>query len=420
MTLRTIFDHLPKTGGTSIIAALGSATGDSGLLPETIYPHHVALGLAKHRRFLGAHLWFFPGEALAANWFYATLLREPIERFLSQYYFHRGHQEQVRRREISDATVRAAVELGIDTYLATDCPSLRNSFSNFQARHFAARVCDAAPELDETALFDAAVSSLEQYDLVGVFSNLQEFSDRYCNAIAAPRQHLRRLNVTPNRPGAAHLPPALVRQLHECNGVDRALYAWAQQRFTKRPSRISTFFAASWRRLAPPHARNVTSHLPARAKASRLEADFGDRRIEIVAVACNGHQHGAPLVAAGEAVVVTLSCIAAIAVTDVTAGIAIRDDKGALVLGTNSRLLNVPLAVSAPGKFVLTLTLHTALASGVYRVTLALHKGFSHTDGCYHWMDNAATFSIAGDSVEARVDVAAADVDIEFALTEHC
>jgi hypothetical protein len=27
-------------------------------------------------------------------------------------------------------------------------------------------------------------------------------------------------------------------------------------------------------------------------------------------------------------------------------------------------------------------------------VTLALHKGRSHEDGCYHWRDGAATFTV--------------------------
>src|SRR5665213_3542489 len=89
---RTIFDHLPKTAGTSVRAALSNALEDSGDLVETPCPHHIALREGSARRYIAAHLWFYPGEMLAHDWYYATVVRDPIDRFVSQYYFYRSHR----------------------------------------------------------------------------------------------------------------------------------------------------------------------------------------------------------------------------------------------------------------------------------------------------------------------------------------
>jgi len=39
--------------------------------------------------------------------------------------------------------------------------------------------------------------------------------------------------------------------------------------------------------------------------------------------------------------------------------------------------------------------LENPLGIGAYSLTLALHKGLTHHEGCYHWLDNAAFFAVA-------------------------
>jgi len=36
------------------------------------------------------------------------------------------------------------------------------------------------------------------------------------------------------------------------------------------------------------------------------------------------------------------------------------------------------------------------LAPGKYTVTVAIHKGQVHSEGCYHWADNITQFQVAG------------------------
>lgn len=386
MKLRTIFDHIPKTAGTSVIAAMGRAIGESGTLPEPVYPHHVVLASAGAHRFRAAHMWFHPHEALGADWFYATLLRDPIDRFLSQYYFHRAHREHVLRGEVTDPVAIGAVHLGLEDYLSSDSPDLKRSYTNLQAAHFARRVCDDPESLDNDELLDAAIASLDEYDLVGVFDDPQGFVDLYCNALSVPRQVLPHMNATMRRLQADELSGSLLQYLLHCNGADLALYAWACRRFAACRNKEVHFLSKQLReRKEAESAKTVPSSV-----------NFGSREIEIIAAECSSRESGSSSIAAGEEMVVTLHCRASIPEPDLTAGIAVRSSDGSTVFGTNSRLLDIPLAISSPSDFTLMMTFAPPAEAGEYYVTLALHKGLTHVDGCYHWIDNAVSFSVTG------------------------
>src|SRR5260370_42320757 len=95
-------------------------------------------------------------------------------------------------------------------------------------------MCDAPEDLDDESLLNAAIASLEDYDLVGVFADVPGFLDAYCEALSAPRQTMPRLNVTSGRAHSADVPPFVIERLRASNTVDTELYEWAQQRFADR------------------------------------------------------------------------------------------------------------------------------------------------------------------------------------------
>ena len=95
----TVFDHIPKTAGTSISAAMTAALGEAAPPPEPSLPHYIAIRTPRGR-FVSSHLWFYPGEPLAHGWFYATLLREPVDRILSLFHFHRASLGGTRGEQI--------------------------------------------------------------------------------------------------------------------------------------------------------------------------------------------------------------------------------------------------------------------------------------------------------------------------------
>ena len=54
------------------------------------------------------------------------------------------------------------------------------------------------------------------------------------------------------------------------------------------------------------------------------------------------------------------------------------------------------MAVRAGKPLELAFQFEAWMPPGEYQVTLALHKGITHLDGCYHWVENATRFSVAG------------------------
>ena len=249
---------------------------------------------------------------------------------------------------------------------------------NAQAIHFAWRMCDAPECLKHADLLAAAVASLEAYDLVGTFTDVQGFTDRYCDALAVARRQVPRLNVTTARARQTPVSPGVINRLRARNTVDAALYEWARQRFS-----------GPWRP-------------PVRTRVTPGPVDFGNREIEIISVDCRSSEHS-DVIRAGVDVVIQIACLAHREERNLTAGIAIRSERDEHVFGTNSRLMGVPLNVSAAQSFVVTLTLQVGLPAGRYRVTLALHKGLTHQEGCYHWRENTTPLIIrpAGLSNEA-------------------
>src|ERR1700687_2704505 len=121
---RLVFDHIPKTAGTSVTAALSLAFGEEEQPSVTIGPHRHAIAAAGTKRMVAGHLWFAPGEPLAEDWFYCTVLRDPLDRFVSQYWFHRevgfrAAKENPADVSLLDPSVRAAMKYSLHDFLGS-------------------------------------------------------------------------------------------------------------------------------------------------------------------------------------------------------------------------------------------------------------------------------------------------------------
>jgi Wzt C-terminal domain/Sulfotransferase family len=381
--MRTVFNHLPKTGGTSIRRALAAAIGTSMDVfdPTASHPSHRSLvAHAGEQRFIASHLWFYPGERLISGWYYATILRDPLGRFLSQYYFNRQHRNQVLDGSVDDRLIMAAVNKDLSDFLADPDPYIQRNHKNWQARYFAARVRDAPDVLDEDQLLAAAIESLEDYDLVGVYGDLQGFFDVYCRDLGVAGGALPRLNVTVRQGADPALSPTLRENILANNRVDMALYEWAARRFIRDRQREGPLDTAR----------------PGRALSTAASVNFGDRQIEILSVKIGRWDSRTRIssVVPGGRVKLFLACRSCITESDLTVGFAVHDSHGRVVLGANSNVLGAKIGVCREGDFILEIGFAAPNIEGEYQVTLALHKGLTHLDGCYHWWEGAARFRV--------------------------
>lgn len=130
--------------------------------------------------------------------------------------------------------------------------------------------------------------------------------------------------------------------------------------------------------------------------AAAPEGAYGTFDARISKVSIRGIDSGADLLSSGEECCIDVELDANISLEDLTIGIMIRDRFGQDIYGTNTHYLNIPLSVVAGEKRRVSFHFPLLLQQGKYTLTVALHAGRDHQDACYHWLDNAASFQVAG------------------------
>ena len=394
MKTKIFFDHIPKTAGTSVTAVLQDMIGESGALPDYFNIHFQVIRAAGNRRLMSGHFTFMPGERLHREWYYATLLRDPIDRFLSNYWFYRAlgkqHALDTNLAAHPDPQVQAAANLDLEQYLSHEDTLIQRSYTNVQAAHFSRRLVAYPNALSEDHLFESATMSLEDFDMVGVFEDTQGFVDAIADDLGFEKVKVPRLNVTFGGKKAADTPAHLLERLREANRVDVRLCEWARERFATLKGAASAHQAE---RVARGEAVPATTRT---LETSGLDPllSFGTHEAMIQVVRCEGERSGTAEIVSGELLRMTIACNSVTALDNVTLGISIRDNHGVLIYGTNSRLMGLEIPVNGPGAFTQRFVLQANLAPGTYFVTVALHKGNRHHEGCYHWWDDASTFTV--------------------------
>jgi hypothetical protein len=352
-TRRLIFDHIPKTAGVSVGAALGERFGTH---PPVLHTPHYRLPFDGPSPLLTAHLWYYPGEALRVDWAYATVIRDPVDRAISTFHFLRKVDAQPEA--IPDARLAAWRGTTIDEVLDVDHIS---SLSNEQARHLAARIVVDPGGLEGDDLLDAAITSLDDYDVVGTTGELDAFVARCCAFAGRPGPvDVPRLNTTQRET----VSNTTRERLEALNRVDRRLWEHAGR------------------------LRDRAGGRRAFGSPSRMPVDFGTREAEVRAL-----NHQADPDDASRAIL-ALDVAVHRRLDDLTIGLELRD--GDLVIGANTRGFDVPLPVDPMSRIVVRFEL-VGGSGHDFSVTAAAHRGFAHTDGCYHWIDPLTVLSISAE-----------------------
>jgi lipopolysaccharide transport system ATP-binding protein len=126
------------------------------------------------------------------------------------------------------------------------------------------------------------------------------------------------------------------------------------------------------------------------------DTGYGNYRAEIVHATATSAEAGTDVLASGDTLLLRVSIQGRQAVPDLTLGLMIRDRFGQDIFGTNTHLMDYPMAVGQGEQRDIGLRIPMTLAPGKYTITLALHEGADHTRECYHWWDSALHFEVSG------------------------
>jgi hypothetical protein len=400
----SIFCHVRKTGGTTLHGIFRNAAGADKVSPgHGSEQYSNALRQWRGLSVISQHIWFAPGEKLSKDLVNLTVLRDPVERVLSNYFYVRA-QDGVFN---PDALER---RLSLPEFVSSELAYARAEAENFQTKLFSPiglSPGESCPSPDR--LLNAAKSALDQFEIVGLTERLAETVDliAYVTGMKTvpviPRER-----ATDSRPSIENVPADTLRTLRDLNNLDAELYAYAAKRFATlcRRSFLSLLDSrgsgsCSTTSADPPRERAAASPQSSAAdpqtSAPRPSGRFGTREVEIVSVHLWGSVSlGAPDFISGEHLSLTVQCKSRIANRDLTVGVSIRDSEGRLIYGTNTWVLGRSIRVEPDSTFEATFRFPLTLGTGRYHVSAALHTGNSHLDRCFDWYDDCASFGVVG------------------------
>jgi Wzt-like putative exopolysaccharide export protein/galactose-3-O-sulfotransferase len=377
---RLLFLHIPKTAGTALRELLARWFGPDRVtrnLPST--PLRDAL--VRHARFdvICGHLTAEHGDVLPTDRLCVTVLREPIDRFVSYFYFRKFDAQQ----SPIDARVRHhELDAYVDSLGAADLGEL-----NLQTTMLYPLGTDTMAILPWTERVAAAMRALERFDHVGVQEEIDDLVCMLAARLGREGVALERANVTSRRQAAAEIPSATRRRLEDLLQYDIAVHAHALALF-RRQRRVALCSAVA----APHEVPAGEAKLPTPAPAPR---EFGDRRAEILGVGMRGELAGHSLVQVGESMHLYVDFVAHEAIGELSVAFLIRDESGLPVFGTSTHQLGRTFSV-APGHYRVTFSFINRTEAGHYVVDASLVRNGSHLQGCHHWKERATTFDVTG------------------------
>jgi hypothetical protein len=219
-----IFLHIPKTAGSTLTLIL-SRQYPAGVTfftggPKRPRPEQLeALSMGERERFdcLAGHLRFGVHRLLPRPARYITMVRDPVERLISAYYYIRGLPEHPMHERV----LREG--LSLEQYV-------RLAPSDEQVRILSGT---AGAATTRETLEQARRNIEEHFVAVGLTERFDEFALLLTRVLGWRHVYVRPDNVTPDRPRQHDLAPSAIASIEDRNRLDRELYGFATQVFER-------------------------------------------------------------------------------------------------------------------------------------------------------------------------------------------
>jgi Galactose-3-O-sulfotransferase len=233
-----VFLHIPKTAGDTLKIILWRQYREVGHL-EVADPHQVSDSTVPEDRsfervkrqvadsldqfqLIYGHMPFGIHEAIARPSRYFTMLRDPVERAVSHFYYVRREPEHIFHEEVVKG------ELTIHDYVTS---GLAGELANGQTALLAG-LEEGAPSSDDAVLRRAQANIEADFAAVGLTEEFDRSIVLFKRALGWDKPIVYRpVNVTTGRPPASALPQATLHAIRAQNELDEVLYRFARERF---------------------------------------------------------------------------------------------------------------------------------------------------------------------------------------------
>lgn len=241
-----LYTHIPKNGGWTIRKVLASIYGDDKILEITPDPGNIGKGLFtfhdfkywsddnknQYRVFTG-HIRFWYGLHLympkdKQKFSYLTVLREPVERSISAYFYTLGRQNELFNRD------RIPGCENIIDWL-NKYPVVHNTQTRFLSNYN-----EWEAKIPEWAFESAKWNLKNSFAAFGILERLEESFKIFQNTLGwdfIPSHG--RENTTPSRPKQEEIDENVIDAIKENNSLDLELYRYAIKLFEERLARIA-------------------------------------------------------------------------------------------------------------------------------------------------------------------------------------
>lgn len=228
-----LFLHIQKTAGSSLITFARQHYRDNLISHGDFAGHHPEE--FRKTKFISGHFGYDFAKHLIDDRYSFTFLRNPIERILSFYYFH-------RTRVIDEFPItRKAHELDLEDFLALGLtePYVQSRIWNNQVWQLAHGYDSphSINDFSEKILLDRSIENINKFSHVGLVETFEQDIEIIMSCLGikySKTNTMPKVNATKNRLQVSELPDSTLSILNELTSLDNKLYEYAKSmRITK-------------------------------------------------------------------------------------------------------------------------------------------------------------------------------------------